>query len=155
MTLPAAPPLGYGGGGGGGTGNATADVLLMRDDGNDTLFLRRLPRDSSGTPGAAVDTQLDGSTAYAVTGSPIPVTTLPRGPVGSVVVTSVGNLGNHTTTAGRSSVTYFVEAAGVTLDGVALPANSAHTLEIPGGTLAALAFVTDASGLVTVIEEGI
>jgi hypothetical protein len=155
MTLPAADPVGFGSGGGGGSGNSTATVLLMRDSGNDTLFLRRLPRNESGTPGTAVDTQLDGTSVYTVTGTPIPVTELPRGPEGSVTVTALGNSDNHTTTAGRSSVTYFVESAGVTLGGVAVPANTAHTVEIPGGTIPALSFATDGSGSVTIIEEGI
>ena len=153
MTIPAPTPISSGGGGGSGGLNVEADVLLMRDSANDTLFLRRFPRDVDGVPGTAVDTQLDGSTAYVLTGSAVPVSTLPLGPAGTVTPTRVPVSTTHNTTAGAALVSYAVIAAGVTLDGEALPVGFADTIRAaPGGTLPALAFVTDGTGDVLVIE---
>ena len=101
------------------------------------------------------DTELDGTTAYVVTGTAVlAVDGSGRATGGAPVITRV-TTGNSpfSTTAGRRAVTYVVVADGVTVGGVAVPANTGHTFWSPDADQPAITFTADATGDVLVIQE--
>ena len=147
-----------GGGGGGGSGiTAEADQVVLYDDGNDQFFLRRYVKDDTGGSVTKVDTELDGTTGYAVSAE-ANVTQPPIQAAGgpNVVVTYTQVTADTTTNiaAGALAVQYYVHADTVTVEGAPVPAGVGITHEIPGMTTDALAFVTSGgSADLLIIEE--
>lgn len=159
MTLPAPTPLTYGGGGGGGGGlSAEADEVVYLDQGNSNQpFIRRYRKGTTGVQSAVNDFELDGSTAYVVTGPVIPSGLQPVGTAASFGLYNVTyqRLANSSVTipAGALSIQYVVIADGVTVEGVAVPAGVAITHEVAGGVAGAVDFVADVSGDVLIATE--
>lgn len=157
MTLPAADPLTSGGGGGGGGITAEADQLVLYDDGTDTYFLRRYVKDDTGGGVSIVDTELDGTTAYAVSAE-ANVVQAPIQPTGgpNVVYTADRYLVGDSPVvipAGALEVKYVVLADDVSWNGVAIPAGERVAHGIDGTTTGAMTFTITGSGEVLVIEE--
>lgn len=144
---------GTAGGGGGGGLTAESDPLLWYDEGANVYYLKVAEFDDTGafTGYALID---DAGATYVPVGPTRPAAGgLTQVGVGAVTPTRVNNT-THNSAAGNLATHYIVIADAVTVDGVAVPANTGHTFDMrPDALVPAIAFVADATGDVLVIEE--
>lgn len=134
---------------------AEADLVVMRDDGDNSYFLRRFPRTADGTPGAAVDTELDGTTAKgALVGAAVPLGIQAGGPELTVTADRyVAGDSPVAIAAGAEKVIVVAVADDVTVNGAAVPANVGLTFGADGFTTDALTVTIAGSGDALIVEE--
>lgn len=107
----------------------SADPLLLCDSG--VAFLRHVRYDGGGTPLAVIDTELDGTTAYAVTGT---VGTCAPGATADALVSTGLNRLNAAGTFDVKATAPGLQSATVTvLTGTAQVTTSSGTVTIPAG----------------------
>lgn len=153
MTLPTPTPLSAGGGGGGGLTAESDPTGVWYDPVAEIYFTKTIEYDDAGVFAGYDDRNLAGA-AITPDASSYPAVSLVGGPDATVTVTRV-TTGNSpfSSAAGNAATHYIVIADAVTVEAVAVPANTGHTFEVPGRTVPAIDFTADATGDVLVIEE--